>query len=424
MLGALIPIESTAGWLWFAFTCLVGLVWLRRLKDLARARRDDVLTPADADAESAELPSISMIVAAKDEQENIGRCVEGLLAQDYPKLQLIFVNDRSTDRTAALIDQAAARDERVTAVHVRELRQGWFGKNNAMREGVQRATGDWLCFSDADCTFESTRLLSASIKYAMNRKIDFLSVLPRLEASTFWEKVVQPVAGAVLVFWFPPEKVNDPRSSRAYANGAFMLLSRATYDDIGGHEPVKTEVNEDMHMARLAKQAGHALRVVRSAGMYRVRMYSGFGEIWRGWSRIFYGCFGTLPRLLVSVAFLALFSLSPYVTLLLSFLAGDAAVAFALAAGAAIIAQQTVLWQFWKLSQLPPYWATTYPLGATICLGMILSAMTKLGGLTATSWRGTKYRGHALDERVESAAETSSPTASFSATTTEQRPAK
>ena len=270
-MGVVLAIETAAGWAWFGFTCLVALVWLRRLGDIARAKRDDVLTPAGADEESPPLPTISMIIAAKDEEANIGRCIEGLLAQDYPNLQLIFVNDRSSDRTADLIDEAAARDPRLTAVHVRELRPGWFGKNNAMREGVERATGDWLCFSDADCAFDSARLLTASIKYAMNREIDFLSVLPRLEASTFWEKVVQPVAGAVLVFWFPPEKVNDPKSRRAYANGAFMLLSRSTYDAIGGHEPVKTEVNEDMHMARLTKEAGRALRVVRSLGMYRRR---------------------------------------------------------------------------------------------------------------------------------------------------------
>ncbi len=398
-----IPIDSPAGWVWFGFTCLVALVWLRRHGDVARGRRDKVLTAADADqpagadaSSAAELPPLTMLVAAKDEEANIGRCVEGLRAQNYPNLELVFVNDRSSDRTGRILDEAAKQDPRVTALHVRQLREGWFGKNNAMREGVERAGGRWLCFSDADCAYDSPKLLAAAMRYAMAENIDFLSVLPKLEAHTFWERVVQPVAGAVMVFWFPPQKVNSPASPRAYANGAFMLMSRETYDAIGGHEPVRTQVNEDMHMARLAKQAGRRLRVVRSQGLYRVRMYTGFREIWRGWSRIFYGCFGTLPRLLISVAFLSLFSLSPYVTLLASPLAGAAWPAFALAGLAAIVAQQSVLWRFWALSQIKPAWALTYPIGAAICLGMTFSAIGRLGGVRTTTWRGTTYRGQAI----------------------------
>jgi glycosyltransferase involved in cell wall biosynthesis len=355
-----------------------------------------------------------MIVAAKDEEANIGRCVEGLRTQDYLDLELIFVNDRSTDGTGGILDEAARQDQRVCALHVRRLRDGWFGKNNAMREGVERAGGRWLCFSDADCAYDSSKLLSAAMRYALTEKIDFLSVLPKLEAHTFWERVVQPVAGAVMVFWFPPQKVNSPASPRAYANGAFMLMSRDTYDAIGGHEPVRTQVNEDMHMARLAKQAGRRLRVVRSQGLYRVRMYTGFREIWRGWSRIFYGCFGTLPRLLISVAFLSLFSLSPYLTLLAAPLTGAAWPAFSLAALAAIVSQQSVLWRFWALSEIRPAWALTYPIGAAICLGMTFSAITRLGGVRATTWRGTTYRGNELadTEATEEIAEPALPLAS------------
>lgn len=390
---AAIPIDTGWGWFWFVFTLLIGLIWLRRHIDVQRGLRDKVLTEADAEGRATGLPPLSMIVAAKDEQDNLPRCIDGLLRQDYPALRLILVNDRSDDRTGQIIDDAARRDARVTGLHVRELRAGWFGKNNAMREGVERADGEWLCFSDADCAFDSPRLLTAAVKFASAQNVDLLSVLPRLEALTFWERVVQPVAGAILVVWFPPRRVNDPRSACAYANGAFMLIRRKTYEAIGGHEPLRTEVNEDMHMARLVKRAGHTLRVVRSEGLYHVRMYVGFSQIWRGWSRIFYGCFGTFPRLLASVLFLSLVSISPYVTLVLSWMGGAAWAHFAGAALFAIVAQQSVLWRFWKLSALSPPWALTYPLGAAVCLGMTLNAMTRLGGFTSTTWRGTTYRG-------------------------------
>ncbi len=398
------PLLSVWGWLWIILTALIGLVWLRRHLDVAAGLREKVLT--EADAQSAGLtagagrtdgPPVTLVVAGKDEEANIGRCIDGLRAQDYPRLQIVLANDRSSDRTGAIMDAAAARDPRVTVVHVRELRAGWFGKNNAMREAIEHATGEWIAMTDADCAFDSPKLVQAAVNYALAERVDMLSVLPKLEAGTFWERVVQPVAGAVLVFWFPPRRVNDPARRTAYANGAFMMLSRRAYEAIGGHEPVKTQVNEDMHLARRIKEAGLRLRVVRSHRLYRVRMYTGLPQIWRGWSRIFYGCFGTLPRLLVSVVFLSLFSLSPYLTLALSPLAGGAWPWFAGASAAAIVAQQSVLWRFWKIQDLPPSWALTYPLGAAICLGMTFNALTKLGGLTRTTWRGTTYRGQVLD---------------------------
>jgi cellulose synthase/poly-beta-1,6-N-acetylglucosamine synthase-like glycosyltransferase len=188
--------------------------------------------------------------------------------------------------------------------------------------------------------------------------------------------------------------VNDPRCSAAYANGAFMLMTRQAYAAIGGHEYAKATLNEDMHMARQAKRVGVRLRVVQSERLYRVRMYTGIKQIWRGWSRIFYGCFGTLPRLLVSTLMLSVFSISPYVTLTVSPLLGAAGGWLAVAAGLAIVAQQSILLRFYALTGSAPGWALTYPVGAAMCLGMTLNAMTRLGGKT-TNWRGTAYAGGA-----------------------------
>jgi glycosyltransferase involved in cell wall biosynthesis len=386
--------DSAALTAWFWIMCLIGLVWLKRHIDLNRGRNEPVLRPDEPGVDEDALPSLSVMVAAKDEEENIGRCVEGLLAQDYPRLQIIVTDDRSTDRTGAIIDRLAARDPRLTALHVTDLRAGWFGKNNAMREGVERATGQWLCFSDADCAYDSPCLLTAAVRFALRERVDFLSVLPRLEVETLSEQIVQPVAGAIMVLWFPPQKVNNPASPRAYANGAFMLMPRQTYAAIGGHEPVKATLNEDMHMARRVKAARLRLRVIQGGNLYRVRMYTGLKQIWRGWSRIFYGCFGTFPRLLVSFLMLSVFSLSPYVTLLVSPFVGSAWPWLAAAAAFAVTAQQSVLWRFYEITGNRGPWALTYPVGAALCLGMTLNAMRRLAG-TRTTWRGTTYQGGA-----------------------------
>lgn len=377
---------------WFYFTALLALVWGKRHLDIARGKNEPILHDRDA-AGPQPLPSLTMLVAGKDEEENIERCVAGLLAQQYPDLQIIAIDDRSGDRTPQIIDDIAAREPRFEALHVRDLPAGWFGKNNAMRLGVEHARGHWLAFTDADCQFFSPHLLAAAMRFAERNGVEFLSVLPRIDAGSFWERVVQPAASGMMMFWNPPHRVNSPRSRCAYANGAFLLLSRSAYVRLGGHEAVKATLNEDMHFARRAKLLGVPFRVIRGGDMFSVRMYTGLRQIWRGWSRIFYGSFGTFPRLLASFLVLVLASLSPYLTLLAAPLAGNAAGALWAAAVLAIVVQQSVLWRFYPISGVPAPWALTYPLGAGLVTAMVVNAMSRLGGLTRTAWRGTLYSG-------------------------------
>ncbi len=385
---------------------IVALVWATRHIAISRANR--LLPPLHSGlydgANGAALPRITVLVAAKDEEANIEACLQSWLAQDYADFEVICIDDRSTDRTPVIIDAVAAANPRVRALHVTELLPGWFGKNNAMRVGVENATGAWFCFSDADCVQTSPRSLTVAMRHALETKTEFLSLLPLLEMHGLWEQIIQPACGGIMMLWFNPLKVNDPRRSNAYANGAFMLMSRSAYDAIGGHEPVKTEVNEDMHMARIAKQAGLRLRVVSNSDLYRVRMYNSLAQAWRGWSRIFYGCFGSLRRLIVSLVFVLVLSLLPWLLLIGGLIAkatsatmSSSANALLIAAGAACALQMTVLFRFYRISRVNPLLAPTYPIGAFLAAGMLISAIRRLGGRSTTTWRGTTYRG----DRVE-----------------------
>lgn len=408
-------------WTWLGILVVVSIVWLLRHYHISVARRSrPPIHSRMYDKETGVLPSITMLVAAKDEEANIESCLRSLVAQDYPDLQIIAVNDRSNDQTGRIIDRLAGDDPRLTAVHVSHLRRGWFGKNNAMREGVERATGDWLCFTDADCVQTSDRSLAVAMRFAQEHDVDFLSVLPTFEAHTFWERVIQPACGGVMMIWFNPMKVNDPRRSNAYANGAFMLMRRSCYDAIGGHEPVKTEVNEDMHMARRAKQAGQRLLVVSNEDLYRVRMYASLAEIWSGWSRIFYGCFETYRRLILSSLAMIIFSLLPWLSLGAALAIGPlrnastgAGVWLPAVAFAACLAQMSVMVRFYALSRIHPVYALLYPVGAIIALGTLINAMRRLHGRNTTTWRGTTYRGDQVEAANEGAlpreSEVSSP---------------
>ena len=208
---------------WAVFLAAVACIWLSRHITIWRGQRMvETLTADDSDGWPADAPFVSVVLAAKDEEANIETAVRTFLEQDYPSFEVIVVNDRSTDGTAEVLERLRSEqpDSRLKVLCVDELKEGWFGKNNAMREGVAAAGGQWLCFGDADCRQTSPRSLSAAVRYAIDNRVEFLSVLPNLENHTVWERIIQPACSAVMVFWFPPMRVNDPFCKEAYANGA------------------------------------------------------------------------------------------------------------------------------------------------------------------------------------------------------------
>jgi len=388
------------------FLALNGVIWLLRHVTISRgARRTDALGSDSNGDWDGNAPLVSVLVAAKDEQENIERCVRSLLNQDYPNFKLYAINDRSTDRTGEILHGIQAEyNGQMQVIDVQHLPEGWFGKNNAMRLGVEASQGQWLAFTDADCHFICPRTLSVAMRYAVDQKVDFLSILPVLQTDSLWERIIQPVCGAIMMFWFRPEWVNDPGRRTAYANGAFMLMHRNCYQRIGGHEAVKTEVNEDIHMARRAKRNGLTLCVMQNRGLYRTRMYNSFKACWKGWSRIFYGCFSSFWRLNAAFWLLAVMSVLPYVVLAASLVAAGVngwqlsrlGWSTLILAAAATVSQQSVLMRFYELTGSKWYGAVSYPLGAGLALGMLISAMIKkLGG--SVTWRGREYR---LDQVV------------------------
>jgi cellulose synthase/poly-beta-1,6-N-acetylglucosamine synthase-like glycosyltransferase len=397
---------------------LVCLVWLSRHILISREQRDGLALSerygAGNEGSSAwgplGAPRVRMLVAAKDEEENIEKCLRGLLAQDYPNLEVIVCDDRSTDRTPQIVDALAAEGPRLRVIHVKELPEGWCGKNNAMRMGIEAAgstalatggstapaAGEWICMTDADCRFLSPRTLSVAVQYARDSAADLLSVLPTLEMKGFWENAVQPTCTGLMMIWFRPDKVNNPDKSNAYANGAFMLVKRSAYEAIGGHDAVKDQVNEDMHMADRIKRAGLRLRMVRSEGLMLVRMYTSLGRMISGWSRIFYGTFVTQRRLIASLLVLCMMGLFPYVV---------AAVGLALAAAGAgpdgawltcglvacatIVAQLTAVDRFYR-------WAGSrsglaYPLATVITIIALIGSLRKLRPGAKVVWRSTSY---------------------------------
>lgn len=385
-------------WVWCVFTTLTALIWAGRLRMLLTAnRRMPPLHSGMYPGPLPDLPSVSMLLAGKDEERNIQACLESLLQQQYPNLEIIAVNDRSTDATGRMMDAIAAAHPNLHVLHVTKLREGWFGKCNAIREAGERATGEWLCFTDADCVQISPRSIAIAMRYALETGTDFLSVLPMHIARGFWERLLQPACSGLMILWFNPMKVNNPASRAAYANGAFMLIRRSTYEALGGHEAVKSEINEDMKLGRLAKEGGHRLRIVSNDDLYTVRMYESFKEIWNGWTRIYTGSFGTLKRLGVTILVVLFFTLLPWAALITSFAVGDShEQAWHYMQGVASVTcalQLIVMTGFYSLNRVYWLYGIMYPIAAVFAVCILINAIRRIGGRGPITWKGTTYQG-------------------------------
>lgn len=382
------------------------VVWIVRTAAMAVGlRRRLVLTSTSHASPSSEAPRLTVLVAAKDEEVNIETCVRGLLAQDYPELEIVVIDDRSRDATPRILERLSAEaGGRLTVRTVTELPGGWYGKNHAMHVGMREATGAWLLFTDADCRFLSPRALSVAVREARLHDVDFLCLTPLLDMPSRWERMIQPVCSMVLILWFLPHRVNDPRRRTAYANGAFMLVRRSCYEAIGGHAAVRQAMNEDIQLARRAKASGLRLRVMENADLYSTRMYRTFGELCRGWARIFRGCLETVPKLGTSLVLIVTFTILPCVSLAVA-LAGrwrcaaeealrwNAALALW---GASVFMLLALMTLYYRMLRLPVRWAPTYALGAVVAAGILIRAIRDTWTARAVRWRGTEYRDAAM----------------------------
>lgn len=204
----------------------------------------------------AEWPTVSIVVAALDEEDNLERALRSIQALDYPSLQIVAVNDRSRDRTGDIFDAAARDDPRMEVIHNTELPPGWLGKPHALYRGAQRATGEWLLFTDADVVHHP-HVLKQAVHRVLIRGRDFLSIIPNNETNSVWIKFffTQSLSMLVLIIglWTATRK---RQSWEAMGAGAFLLIHRPIYERLGTHAALRWEVVEDIQLSHRARRAG------------------------------------------------------------------------------------------------------------------------------------------------------------------------
>jgi glycosyltransferase involved in cell wall biosynthesis len=274
----------------FVLTALMGAIavgWVVILAwNVVKMRRMPHARRADAAHFPSDAPLVSVLVPARNEESRIVReALRSIARQDYPNLEVIAVDDRSTDRTLALLEEVAREEPRVRGVRGGPLPAGWLGKPWALEQAKRVASGTWILATDADILFAPEAVRSA-MTVAFRGRYDAVTLVPDVSGSpSFWVRAVMPVAAWMIAVVFPPEKTNDPASSVALGCGAFLLMRREAHDAAGGYDAIKAEVADDVATARALKAAGRRLRLENGVDLLHTPMYGSFRELWDGFSK-------------------------------------------------------------------------------------------------------------------------------------------
>ncbi len=345
-----------------------------------------------------DLPKLSVIVAARNETACIETCIRSLFRQDYPDLEVVAVNDRSTDDTGAILDRLALEFAgRLRVLHVSLLPTGWFGKPHALDLGMKSASGSLICFTDADCEFLAPSALRTSVVEMARGQLDFFTIAANYTMTSLRECLAVPCCAEALLIWLRPERVGDPAWPDAFANGAFIMVRRAPFESIGGWGSVRSKISEDLELGRVAKRAGLQLGVSQGEGFYTTGSYATWKESWNGWSRIFKGAL-TPAQLSITLARMFVLFLLPLCAMLwglahaihtgsVDWLTHGAGLGFAIAFSIRCVIDVALF----RLVGSPLAAAPLAALGRLFVMGAITRALLSHAGLAKTHWRGATF---------------------------------
>jgi hypothetical protein len=377
MVGLLLPLSALAlaGWLVVAW-----LSWLtdRALPDLS----DQPPDPAP--------PSLSVVVPCRDEARHVEAAVRSLLAQDLTDLEVVAVDDRSTDATGAILDRLAASDRRLTVVHVSALPPGWLGKNHALEAGGRRARGQWLLFTDGDVIFRPEALRRA-LGYATRTGLGHVAAAPRFVAPGFLERSFVTGFGAFGSLAFRVHRLRVAGTGAFIGVGAFNLVRRADWERIGGHRRLRMEVVDDLKLGLLLRRSGVAQGALSGGDLVMVRWQHGFLPSVGGLVKNAFA--GTEYRpwvaLLAALA-LALAGLGP-LALLVGALWKGAWLAAALAGGALLTGVAIHGVAARRLGGGSGAEGLALPLSSTLLAGVLLGSAAVALARGGVTWRSTSY---------------------------------
>jgi glycosyltransferase involved in cell wall biosynthesis len=367
------------------FFGLAAIFWLTHGLRVAYGATQLPWVKKFAPAADADCPRISVLFAARDEEEKLPAALTTLMEFDYPDLEVIAVDDRSQDATARILDEFASAHPRLRVVHVTQLPAGWLGKPHALQKAYEASTGEWLIFTDADVRFKKD-LLRRAIAIVKARNLDHLTLLCDVEMVGFWETVLITFFGLGFHLGADPWRASDPRSSRYVGVGAFQLVRRSAYEASGTHKRLAMEVVDDMKLGKIVKEAGFRSSCGVAQDFVVVRWHAGLGNLVRGVTKNFFAGAGyNLGLVAAQLTGLMMMNVLPFVGVL--FTHGWVRLLCAIAVVIAVGFQAGVA----KVMRVSALYALTHPLGGLLFSYMLARSTVvtlRQGGII---WRDTFY---------------------------------
>ena len=391
---------------WFS-RIVEAAIGMPRIADVARPEWDR--KPPTSEGE----PRVSIIVPARNEEQDIGATLQQLLALDYSNYEIIAVNDRSTDGTGAIMDEVAVsaeslcsadtlvrapatsamqgvadrsvRPTRLKVIHISELPPGWLGKTHAMWTAAKQATGDWLLFTDADVLFKPDSLRRV-VSYAYAEKADHVVLFPRMLMEHPGERMMIAFFQALFVFGHRPWKVADPDAQDHMGVGAFNMVRRSVYDAVGTYQALRMEVLDDMKLGKVVKNAGYRQRNVFGEDLISLRWVKGTFGIVNNLTKNFFALMSfQWPRTVISLVGLAFLNLGPFLGIWLAH--GWARLPYAVALGSLFAIYVGMA----RLSDVAPYYFLLHPISSGVVMYTLARSMVLTIRDDGIVWRGTKY---------------------------------
>lgn len=364
-------------------------VWLAQavlvFRHLAELRTLAELRPPEPDA----WPRVTAIVPSRNEAANLQGALASRLAEGYPDLEIVVVDDRSSDATATLLATMAAGDARLRPIRIDDLPARWLGKVHALARGTAVATGEWLLVSDADIEFAPDTLRRA-VAVCVADGLDFLALVPEFRSRSVIVDVLWAVFTRTFSMFVSPDAVRDPRSAAAAGSGAFMLLRRSAYDRTPGFEWLRMETADDMALGLMMKQSGARCELMNGRGSARVSIYDSLGEFYRGIEKNAGSLLGVpFPVTVLLLALAGCVELSPLAALSAGLATGTPWLAACGFGSATLATACTVAAAARNTGRILP--ALAWPVGWTLIASGILRATWLAWRRGGVVWRETFY---------------------------------
>jgi len=266
--------------------------------------------------EPATWPKVSVVIAARDEEQRIGETLNRLLASDYPQLEIILANDRSTDGTETIARAIAIKDTRLRIVTIDDVPDGWLGKTNAMTQAANIATGEYLLFTDGDIQF-SPDAIRLAMQYMLDRKLDHFCLFPSMETKGWAECVLVSFFAMLFAFGTQPWMRAWRLPNAYYGIGAFNLVRRSAYDAAGRHDPIRLDILDDVKLGKLLFKQRASADYLVAEDTVRVRWQTSTWGVIRGLEKNAFASMSySLIKLTCFSAFFGLVFFVPFVVVL------------------------------------------------------------------------------------------------------------